>query len=631
MDVNHPLGSALAGLIHDAVLLRDRSGRIIDVNAGLCEMTGLGRDELAGAAPPFAFWPESDFRDFQNAWRDGQENISDFGSVFTRKNGERFPVLVRATTVRESGQTLIAVRDMTELYRARDQVTAVEDRFQLAAEAMTGVVFDWDVESGGIQRSPGLGDLLGYLPDEADPTHPWWVKRIHPEDFPAFSATLEGAIRNQAQRLHRIEYRVLHKDGTYRWILSRALTLRDGRGQVRRIIGVHTDVDERRKAHEALRAARDAAEAANKAKDEFLAVLSHELRTPLTPVLLTVSLIESRPDLPSDLREDVGSIRRNVELEGRLIGDLLDLTRVARGKLQLDFQQVDLNVLIRSAVDICQREDSAKLTVDLNATRHHVRADGTRIQQVFWNLINNAQKFTPKDGSILVRSSDGPEGQVCVEIRDTGVGIEPEVLPKLFTAFEQGEIRAQRQFAGLGLGLAISRTLVEAHGGTIGAHSAGKGRGTVFSVMLPTCRVGASPVLPEQQPAGAGRALQVLLVEDHEPTLRIMTRVLNQMGHTVAGVTSLASATAAARHREFDLLVSDLGLPDGSGLELMRQLKERYAGKAIALTGYGMEDDVRNSLSAGFAAHLTKPIDLHRLEETIRQVTESIPVQPQPS
>ena len=392
------------------------------------------------------------------------------------------------------------------------------------------------------------------------------------------------------------------------------------------------ELEERNRIEAQLREAKDAAEAASRAKGEFLATLSHELRTPLTPVLLTVSLIESRPDLPDDVREDVATIRRNVELESQLISDLLDLTRIERGKLQLDLHDVDLHLILRSAIDICQREASARLTAELGAARHTMRGDSTRLQQVFWNLINNAIKFTPPHGAITVRTSN-PDGGglVRVEVIDTGAGIDPSMMPKLFSAFEQGQVRAARQQAGLGLGLAISRKLAEAHGGTIGAASEGRGRGATFTVELPVVVaqfVRAAPSIERplvlRGASSQPQPLNVLLVEDHEPTLRVLEKLLRQIGHRVTGATSVTSALSAASHDAFDLMISDLGLPDGSGLDVMRRLRHDFAGRAIALTGYGMDADIAASRAAGFAEHLTKPVDLAQLESAIGRVTSSV-------
>jgi PAS domain S-box-containing protein len=418
------------------------------------------------------------------------------------------------------------------------------------------------------------------------------------------------------------EKRYVRRDGRVVWVQVNLSPTRDSAGRVVALLGVVHDITDRKTAHDELRRAKEQAERASEAKSEFLATLSHELRTPLTPVLLTVSLMESHPQLPPDLSEDVALIRRNVELESRLISDLLDLTRIERGKLQLDVQDVDLHLLIRSAIDICQREASARLLVDLGATRHTVRGDSTRLQQIFWNLINNAQKFTPAQGQITVRSFDAPGGMVRVEVADTGAGIDAAVLPRLFNAFEQGEVRAVRQQAGLGLGLAISRRLAEAHGGTITAASAGRGHGATFTVDLPVVAVFHRDVAGHRTApaAQATQPLNVLLVEDHEATLHVLSKLLRGLGHRVTGVSSVATATTAADRDGFDLIISDLGLPDGSGLDVMRHLRERYHGRAIALTGYGMESDIAASRDAGFVEHLTKPVDLTALQAAIHRV-----------
>ena len=450
------------------------------------------------------------------------------------------------------------------------------------------------------------------------------IRRImHPDDIPVMWDCVNKACDPGGDCRYECEYRILQPGGGYRWVRAWARVLFEGEGSARRavrMIGSSRDVTDSKRREEAMRQAKEEAERASEAKSAFLATLSHELRTPLTPVLLTASLMESHPGLPPDLLADVATIRRNVELESRLISDLLDLTRIERGKLDLDERDVDLHLLVRSAADICQREASAKLTLDLRATRHTVRGDSTRLQQVFWNLINNAIKFTPAEGTITVRSADAGRRAVRVEVVDSGVGIDAAVLPRLFNAFEQGDVRAARQQAGLGLGLAISKRLAEAHGGTITASSAGRGRGATFAVEFPAVDEAVRAAPAPQRPAGpraAARPLNVLLVEDHEPTLRVMERLLRRIGHRVTGVTSVASATAAARQDGFDLLISDLGLPDGSGLDVMRQLRDRYEGRAIALTGYGMDSDVAASREAGFAVHLTKPVDVAALQAAI--------------
>ncbi len=384
--------------------------------------------------------------------------------------------------------------------------------------------------------------------------------------------------------------------------------------------------------NQSLEQAKADAEAASEAKDHFLAVLSHELRTPLTPVLVTVQLLEGDPTITPEAREALATVRRNVELEARLIDDLLDLTRVARGKLQLNLQEVDLNLVVRQAMEICSPEAAEKgvrLVLDCVADSSRTIGDPGRLQQIFWNLIKNGVKFTPAGGEIRVRCRNeqlADAQRVVVSVHDTGVGIEPEVLSRVFDAFEQGSRTISRQFGGLGLGLAISKALVDMHAGHITAQSAGPGRGAVFSVSLPAAR--GEHVRPRRPPRTDLRplmeadtpALHVLLVEDHVDSARVLVRLLRRLGYRVTHAKDVATALQAARQEGFDLLISDLGLPDGTGHDLMRQLSAEMPTLGIALSGYGMEVDIQRSREAGFAEHLTKPVNVEQLQSAIERV-----------
>ena len=379
---------------------------------------------------------------------------------------------------------------------------------------------------------------------------------------------------------------------------------------------------EREKAN-AERTARAEAEAAKKAMDHFLATLSHELRTPMTPVLMTVSSMQDDMRLPEDARANLQMVRRNVELEARLIDDLLDLTRISRGKLQITMKSTEVHSLLRHAVDVCQADADTKklkLMLEMPATETHVRGDATRLQQVFWNLLRNAIKFTPENGTIYLASSNDGD-KLVVNIKDTGIGIHPQTLLRIFDAFEQGGPETTRRFGGLGLGLAISKAIVDLHGGTISAHSDGIGHGSIFTVTLLTV---AAPVQVAVAPtlAGSGTtSLRILLVEDHPDTRKATARLLTSLGHDVATADCVQSALETADARAFDLMISDLGLPDGSGLELMRQIKQRHQLKGIALSGFGMDADLKESSDAGFVCHLVKPVPLEQLEAAVRQVS----------
>jgi len=365
--------------------------------------------------------------------------------------------------------------------------------------------------------------------------------------------------------------------------------------------------------------ARAEAERANRAKDAFLAMLSHELRTPLTPVLTSVLALEQSENLPDEMRASLQMIRRNVELEARLIDDLLDLTRISKGKVQLSLEMVNAHTLLQNALEICQADIEKKqlaLHTQFEAERVSLEADPARLQQIFWNLIKNAVKFTPKGGRLDVRTRN-LDGQLQVEVSDTGIGIDPEILPKIFNAFEQGE---RGQLGGLGLGLAISKALVETHSGNLTAASEGRDKGATFTATFPIEKniaeipADATPLVPAER-----KTMRVLLVEDHEDTNRSLTQLLRRRGYHVQPANSVESALKAAADERFDVLISDIGLPDGSGIDLMEQLRRDHPLFGIALTGFGMEDDLRRSRAVGFQHHLVKPVDLNRLDALIQQ------------
>ncbi|WP_240772680.1 ATP-binding protein [Phragmitibacter flavus] len=368
----------------------------------------------------------------------------------------------------------------------------------------------------------------------------------------------------------------------------------------------------------------DSVKSASEAKDRFLAMLSHELRTPLNPVLSIVSDLHQNPSFPKEFQEDIAVVLRNVQLEARLIDDLLDFQRIIKGNFSFASEPVDAHSIIETVVNICKHDllsHKHHLTLNLDAPRFIVIGDPARLQQILWNVLKNAIKFTPIGGDISITTELGSSDQtLCIVITDTGRGIENEMLEGIFNAFEQGSLEGTTEFGGLGLGLAIVKAFIEKLGGTVKAESAGRDHGTKMILSFPLVDVlapGIAPVLePTDQKPGliGGKAQHVLLVDDHFDTLESLSRILARKGYVVTTAVDCASAFTLAQNQTFDVICSDLGLPDGSGLDLMIDIRKLgITTPSIALSGYGMESDVAQAQDAGFQKHLTKPVSMHAL------------------
>jgi signal transduction histidine kinase len=384
---------------------------------------------------------------------------------------------------------------------------------------------------------------------------------------------------------------------------------------------------ERRRIEEELQQQKAIVETANRTKDHFLAMLSHELRTPLTPVISALESLETEPAQTEDSRTALGMIRRNIELETQLIDDLLDFTRIARDKMQLRFAPVDAHLAVSNVVEICRAEaESKRLHVHLNlrANADHVAADAAKFQQIIWNLLKNAIKFTPNDGEIVISSSNPSPEVLTISVRDTGIGMEPEMMQRIFDPFEQGNRSFERRFGGLGLGLAISKSLAQAHGGALTVHSEGRDRGSTFILSMQTLSpVEAATVPPKARSEASQQSLKILLVDDHQDTCAALEKLLVRRGHLVAATHNVRSAMEAAVRNKFDLLISDIALPDGSGIDLMMQLRAISQIPGIAISGFGNNGDIERSLQAGFSEHLIKPIKLEKLEAAIERAIQA--------
>ena len=391
---------------------------------------------------------------------------------------------------------------------------------------------------------------------------------------------------------------------------------------------VLVDLSERRRLEQERRKAADereriqreelAARAASDAKDRFLAVLSHELRTPLTPILLTLEGLQDPGARASETQRGLALIQRNAEALTRLIDDLLDVTRIVHDKLKLDTAPVALHEVLSATVETCESELRAhgiELRLALEGEPAYVSGDAIRLRQIFLNLLRNAIHHTASGGQIEIRCEPLGAQALRVSVRDDGEGFDPDEAERLFEPFKQAT-RTSQPGSGLGLGLAICRGLAEAHGGSIHAISGGRGKGAIFVVELPSCEAPEAP--PAESPGATPQRdpLRILVIEDHEDTADAMKVALGRLGHQVLLARTLEEARALAQ-QPFDVLISDVQLPDGSGLDLMRELSAQHPVKGIAMSGFGTESDVRRSREAGFHTHLVKPVDVHRVAEAI--------------
>jgi len=522
-----------------------------------------------------------------------------------------------------------AIRHAIERKRAADALRESEQKYRLLFDRNPDGVFSANVAGRFIMANAACEQICGY--PIAELVQKTFMDLCAPDQLAKTSERFQEHIAGLGYA--QLETAVIRKDGrrVELWIAGEPIR---NNGEFVMHCTVK-DITVRKAMEAALASAKSSAEQAkavaeqaSKAKDHFIAVLSHELRNPLNPVLATATMLRDDPRFDADTHEQLDVICRNAEMEARLIDDLLDVTRIERGKVVLDRQPLHLCTVIRRAVEVCEPEIKARgldFRFEMPTTPYTVDADAGRLQQVFWNLIKNAVKFTPHGGRVRVRCRDQNDCYVIVEVSDSGEGMEPASLGRIFHAFEQTDRSITRQFGGLGLGLTISKALVELHGGSIQAHSMGKGKGSTFTVRLPMLPTGpifnvnsesskSSPLSPASSP----RSLRILLVEDHGDTARVMRRLLSAQGHKVQVAVNIATALQLAGTDSFDVLLSDLGLPDGSGLDLMRSLRNKgYKMPGIALSGYGQESDIEQSRQAGFLAHLVKPLSLALLDEAI--------------
>jgi signal transduction histidine kinase/CheY-like chemotaxis protein len=577
------------------------------------------------------------------AWWLGRGVVSAVGTLVeaTKTIGGAEGLKDQPTGMGETDQIFRALSDTSsrlaareaELVRTNDSLTATaamlrgkRQRLDAARTAAATGTFVWHVSSGVFESDDSMNALLALPTARAVRSLDEFLSVVHPEDRTRVAGNLNSCVTNVTEFVH--EFRIVRGDGVTRWWYARGKAFADDQT----VNGTYmaaacVDVTERKQAELEVASARDAAVAAARAKDDFLAALSHELRTPLNPVLLVASDAADDPAYPPPAREAFATIAKNVELEARLIDDLLDLTRITQGKLSLELKKIAVHGVLKEAIATVQAEIDHKhqvLALDWTSDEPIVRGDSIRLQQVFWNVLKNAVKFTSSQGHIVI-TTRMVAGRVEIEMSDNGIGMTADEIARSFKPFSQGDHSLNRnthRFGGLGLGLAISRMLVELHDGEITAESPGRHQGTRFTIRLPLLTK-ADASEDDSRPTHVGAAVdeqarfKLLLVEDHDATRVTLERLLRRRGHEVQAVATAGEALRLAETMSFDLVLSDIGLPDADGYHLMQQLRESYDVEGVAITGYGMEADVAKAKAAGFVAHLTKPIDVKKLDAAL--------------
>jgi PAS domain S-box-containing protein len=573
------------------------------------------------------------------------------------RNSHDIYIRTTAAPIELDGRIIGAVgtnTDITEFKRVEAALRHSEASLRMAADLVGLCWYEWVPATGEVDWDPRVNAMWG-LPPDAHVDYDVWLAGIHPDDRAAVESALASALDPAGSGAYAAEYRVVGRlDGIERWISARGQTVLT-EGRPTRFFGTLMEVTEIKRAEERLRASREQehaarleAEHAARIKDDFLAVVSHELRTPLTAILLWSQMLETGRVPPAQQPAACRTIRESAEAQRQLIEDLLDVSRMLSGDLRLDVRDAELEPVVRAAVDALRpaaQANGVEVRAAFDGGVGSVAADPDRVRQVVANLLDNAVKFTPRGGRITVNLGRLGD-RVRIAVTDTGRGIPAEFLPHVFDRFRQADTSVTRLHGGLGLGLAISRKLVELHGGTITAYSAGEGKGASFVVELPLAGQPATPEgggpAPEFIPSPVLKGVRALLVDDEPSTRQVIQWVLERCEAEVTAVDSVTAALdafrAGVRGRAFDVVVSDIAMPKQDGYELMRRVRalerETTGGAvppvpAVALTAFARDEDRRRALEAGFQHHVPKPIAAAALVEAVaRSVGRSGPPDP---
>jgi len=626
----------------DCIISMDQQGKVLEWNPSAERTFGYMRDEVLGREMAALIIPPS----LRDKHRQGLAHYLATGEgpvlgkrlelTGMRKDGSEFPVEFSISRIPIDGPPTFTgqIRDITERKRAEEALRESEERLRLGLDAGRTGTWDWDIVNNRVKWSDRVFEFHGLKPGEFSERVEDFTKLVHPHDVERVQKAIQDSVANGTP--YEAEFRVVHPNGQVHWIATNGKVYYDAHGRPIRMLGATTDVTERKWAEadrerllESERIARSEAERASRMKDEFLATLSHELRTPLTAILGWSQLLRSGKADAETQAQGIDTIDRNARAQTQIIEDLLDMSRITSGKIRLDVQRVDVADVIKAAIETVTPAAEAKnirVVPVIDPMAGRVSGDPARLQQVLWNLLLNAIKFTPKGGRVQVLL-ERVNSHIEISVIDTGQGIDTKFLPHVFDRFRQADSSTTRSHGGLGLGLAIVKQLVELHGGTVQARSAGEGKGSTFVVMLPL-----TPVHPPFETDDTRRhptsslfsdigdsrpkldGVRVLVVDDEPDARSLVKRLLDDCEAQVFTAAGAEEALAIIGEHPMDVLVSDIGMPRLDGYWLIKNLRKLSPDSggsipALALTAYARSEDRQRAIMAGFQMHIAKPVE----------------------
>ena len=614
----------------DAIIAKDLDGVITSWNQGAERLFGYSATEAIGCSVTMLI-PENRLDEEPGILariRRG-ERIEHYETVRRRKDGKLVDVSLSVSPLRDAYGKIAGAakigRDITERKISQEVLRQSEERFRTLVSLIAEVPWNTDAEGRFVAPQPAWSAYTGQ--DWESSREFGWADAVHVEDRENLLATWRKAC--EAHSAYRSHGRLWHASTRrYRHFEARATPLLHADGTVREWVGACTDVEEQRAIEQTLKHA-------DERKNEFLAVLAHELRNPLAPIRYSASIIKKCGDNAQKRSHANEVIERQTEHMARLLDDLLDVSRITRGAMELRWSRIELASVVATAVDAVRYAIDAKrhaLNVDLPEEPVHFVADSARVSQILTNLLTNAAKYTDSGGRIELRAAiEGDE--VVLYVRDSGIGIAPAMLARLFDMFAQDQSVLERSEGGLGIGLALVKGLVGLHGGTIAAHSEGRNRGSEFVVRLPVAVAVESEVKPTEciHPAGTSAKQRILVADDNRESAETCAMLLEFWGHEVEVVDSGTQAFEVAQRWRPRVLLLDIGMPGLSGYELARKIRATDWGQhvfLVAVTGWGQEGDRSQAMAAGFDRHLTKPVDPETLQLLLERLPEEREVDP---